>query len=797
MSKRNRLSNQRICCFCGLSQNNELEFGKFYEDGEILTHYYCLLLSSNMQQRGKDDQGILGFLKIDIKKEILRGKKLVCSYCKKSGATLGCCNIKCKKIFHYPCGLRAGTLNQFFGQFRSYCIKHRPKQKIDIQVKAELAKTKEVVCCICYEEVDPYDTIGTMWAPCCKKNTWFHRKCVQQLAMSAGYFFKCPLCNDKKSFQKAMLEFGIFIPSQDASWELVPNAFQELLYRHDQCDAPICLCPKGRKYTSFNAKWELALCRICGSQGIHMACGQLKWANPAWECKECIFILGKSEETASSSTTRNIPQTISDSEDSDSDISVGKDSPVPFISSSSVINSTSQTPIIKQRPGPRFYKLRQLKAIKEMQNNNKRKTSENTNIVLNMEQHSLQSTSSKEIFMNVSSSVTNSTSHNYHISGDNLNSTIQHSKSQLDKRVDNIAIDSDNYITEATNLISLRDMFIKDNTSEKNYLSSFESNKIESNKSSIIHDSSPKIEKLLQESNSSQVVTNDLLMSNLNVTDNLKKFNLQSETKSYILSDTIQLDNEKKYNYTDSISEIKITNIVSLESKESKNIFIEQEQEIRNQTLQSSNELINSNSIIQPPRYQSNVLKSDLKRNYNETTSIPIVSCINETKRLRKTASVMKEIKEQSSHMSLHAFSDVGYNKNNLQINNHNDRISVNEFHLQNKKSHIQINQNSNADKNILHSINTYNLLNNKPDTDKDNTHKNAANEANKTARNVEVNNIKDVSKIFSIKLFTLYMFHINVILTLYLYTTLMLNTLNFYRKKENFIENYFFYIIY
>ena len=43
MSKRNRLSNQRVCCFCGLSQNNELEFGKFYEDGEILTHYYCLV----------------------------------------------------------------------------------------------------------------------------------------------------------------------------------------------------------------------------------------------------------------------------------------------------------------------------------------------------------------------------------------------------------------------------------------------------------------------------------------------------------------------------------------------------------------------------------------------------------------------------------------------------------------------------------------------------------------------------------------------------------------------------------
>lgn len=41
------------------------------------------------------------------------------------------------------------------------------------------------------------------------------------------------------------------------------------------------------------SKWELTLCRICGSQGIHMACGQLKWANPIWECNECTSILRK------------------------------------------------------------------------------------------------------------------------------------------------------------------------------------------------------------------------------------------------------------------------------------------------------------------------------------------------------------------------------------------------------------------------------------------------------------------------------------------------------------------------
>lgn len=43
----------------------------------------------------------------------------------------------------------------------------------------------------------------------------------------------------------------------------------------------------------FNSKWELTLCRTCGSQGIHVGCGGLKWANPIWECTECTSILGK------------------------------------------------------------------------------------------------------------------------------------------------------------------------------------------------------------------------------------------------------------------------------------------------------------------------------------------------------------------------------------------------------------------------------------------------------------------------------------------------------------------------
>ncbi|XP_071568087.1 uncharacterized protein [Temnothorax nylanderi] len=330
-------STSKVCSFCNSKEDNELEYGKIYEHDGIVTHYYCLLLSSNMEQKGNDDEGILGFLAEDIQKELRRGKRLACSYCKKIGATLGCCNVKCKRIFHFPCGLKAGSLHQFFGEFRSYCVNHRPKQKIDDQILNQIRPVDSVLCYICYEKINTNDFVKTLWAPCCRKDAWFHRNCVQQLALSAGYFFKCPLCNNKKDFQKAMQEYGIFVPSQDASWELVPNAFEELLYRHDQCDAPKCLCPKGRKHTSNNAKWELTLCRTCGSQGIHMACGQLKWANPVWECEECTSILSNSQHNEAH--TR-----------------LGDSSAIVGSPSTSSLDSTADTSV---RPGPRSFKLQQ------------------------------------------------------------------------------------------------------------------------------------------------------------------------------------------------------------------------------------------------------------------------------------------------------------------------------------------------------------------------------------------------------------------------------------------------------
>ena len=149
-----------------------------------------------------------------------------------------------------------------------------------------LTEVKDVTatCTICYNDVEPTDFLSTLWAPCCRKNGWFHTDCVQR------YFFKCPLCNDKKKFWGAMSKSGVYIPKQDASWEREPNGFAELLQRHNSCDAKVCDCRQGRFHTIAGTRWEI-LCRHCASKGIHVKCGNLNRSNTGWECCECTLML--------------------------------------------------------------------------------------------------------------------------------------------------------------------------------------------------------------------------------------------------------------------------------------------------------------------------------------------------------------------------------------------------------------------------------------------------------------------------------------------------------------------------
>ncbi|XP_050404720.1 uncharacterized protein LOC126820657 isoform X2 [Patella vulgata] len=280
------------CCFCLSNKDKEEEFGKLIRKNGFTVHYFCLLFASGLCQRGRTDkEGIFGFLSPDIDKEITRGSRLRCEYCKNVGATIGCVVTSCRKKFHLVCGIENGSLHQFYDTFRSFCSDHRPHQS-----DVKKGKSKTVVCPMCMCNVTASCSITTMKSTCCK-NAWFHRNCIQRYSLSAGlHFFKCPMCNDKNKFQSEMLEFGIYIPDQDASWETEPNAFNELLERHNRCDADKCNSPLGREHENASGKWELILCDYCGSQGSHVGCDGLYPINRKDQiCQDCWDINLKAE----------------------------------------------------------------------------------------------------------------------------------------------------------------------------------------------------------------------------------------------------------------------------------------------------------------------------------------------------------------------------------------------------------------------------------------------------------------------------------------------------------------------
>ncbi|XP_046373044.1 uncharacterized protein LOC124146677 [Haliotis rufescens] len=282
---------QNTCVFCRSTEDCEEDYGKVIKKCGFTVHYFCMLFASGLSQSGKTEtQGIFGFMPGDIRRELKRGNRLRCTYCKERGATIGCVVTSCRKAFHLTCGRKKGSLHQFYDSFRSYCPDHRPRQTVQISDRLAFVGTANTVCSICMYAVVARSSHETMRAPCCK-NSWFHRSCIQRYAMSAGlYFFKCPLCNSKDLFQSEMLHCGIYIPDQDASWEREPNAYQDLYERYSHCDAAKCKCLQGRDYDQDDTKWEIIVCEYCGSKGSHAACRGLELIRKEYACGECAEI---------------------------------------------------------------------------------------------------------------------------------------------------------------------------------------------------------------------------------------------------------------------------------------------------------------------------------------------------------------------------------------------------------------------------------------------------------------------------------------------------------------------------
>ena len=282
----------KTCQFCHTSKQPHDDLLQ-YQD--VTAHYCCLLFSSGLHQQGDEEQELRGFLLEDVKKEIRRGNKLKCHYCKQRGATVGCAKSTCKKSYHLPCGAANMALHQHYDQFKSFCSQHRPP------MKALPAGHKGKECGICRQKLGGTTEDAKykhLFCPCCKQG--FHRHCLQDMAFSFGSdMFRCPrqTCRDSRKFSKEMQYYGIRVPDKKSLWEREEGEEQIPILK--KCDAKFCMCTKsgGRTYNEAGTVWEIFSCGICNTKGIHSKCGGLeKYVDPLWYCYQCRRVVRTGEE---------------------------------------------------------------------------------------------------------------------------------------------------------------------------------------------------------------------------------------------------------------------------------------------------------------------------------------------------------------------------------------------------------------------------------------------------------------------------------------------------------------------
>ncbi|NXT90027.1 PHF11 protein, partial [Anhinga rufa] len=93
------------CAFCPPGEAGSI----MYIAGEqnIAAHQDCLLFSSGFveSEEHNPDNLDIRFDVASVLKELKRGKRLVCNFCREKGATVGCEERACRRSYHYFCAL--------------------------------------------------------------------------------------------------------------------------------------------------------------------------------------------------------------------------------------------------------------------------------------------------------------------------------------------------------------------------------------------------------------------------------------------------------------------------------------------------------------------------------------------------------------------------------------------------------------------------------------------------------------------------------------------------------------------
>ncbi|PRD24139.1 UNVERIFIED_CONTAM: Kmt2c [Trichonephila clavipes] len=193
----------------------------FEPSGELYAHFNCAAWSVGVTKT--------------FEKELSNVDKAVrCSKCDRYGASVKCCTADCTKIYHYPCAIVSGAL-QNANSFKIICSVHR-----------ELAFSFGVLCMACHGSGDLSQLIL-----CTSCANYYHGNCLEPAItpspdVRAGWqCFDCKVCQNCRR-------------PEDSNKMLICNTCDKGY--HAFCvKPPVASIPK--------SGWKCSACRMCGDCG--------------------------------------------------------------------------------------------------------------------------------------------------------------------------------------------------------------------------------------------------------------------------------------------------------------------------------------------------------------------------------------------------------------------------------------------------------------------------------------------------------------------------------------------------
>ena len=111
----------------------------------MISEVLCIFFHySELKPKGRQFEGIYGFLKNDILNLVKNNSHKICYICQENNALSKC--EKCSKMYHYTCGRDNGATFIFSRNPSSYCEKHFPNC-----ISKHKISNKDRICSNCGE----------------------------------------------------------------------------------------------------------------------------------------------------------------------------------------------------------------------------------------------------------------------------------------------------------------------------------------------------------------------------------------------------------------------------------------------------------------------------------------------------------------------------------------------------------------------------------------------------------------------------------------------------------------------